>query len=783
MVLTALSLSVFCASHCLAQQNQGAATPAMQGLASQGLHPGKPYLTPGDKTYLIGTQDGNFPDLGSHVKGEMGGLWLHPIKLVDGFWLKLADAADKKESWLMQAKDFINYPYGNRFLYAPVLNGIDIERLQYCPQGKQGVVITCTLYNASARERRLNLDFVVKTDLSPVWFSKENNILDAPDALHWNDAGQLFTASDQQHPWFAAWGASLPAIAHTEGAKTPIETQGQGKAAATTYQLSLKAGETKTLHFVIAGSTENSEAALAACQDLLKNGDKLLKEKKAYYASILQRARIAIPDKKLQQAYTWGKLNTEWLVCDLPATGRFLGAGAVEYPWLFGCDNFYALQGVVETGDFNLAKSTLRAIKNVSEKVNGNGRIIHEMSTNGIVGNKGNSQETAQFPIAVWKVFQWTGDREFLEEMYPAVQKAIDWLLTEKDQNGNLFPEGYGIMEVKGLNAELIDVAVYTQQALEATSQMASLFNEPVAQKDYTQKAALLKSRINTVFWDKEQGSYCDFYGSREQAMQTAKGAIEQLQAATTSGKVNPATAERQQFYKDLLAKFAMLPEGTMKGWFTNKNWVISTPMETGIAPSNQAIGLLDKVRREHCGEYGPYLSAVEKQSMMTIATGVQAMAECQYGRIDQGLWYVDRIVQTFGRVLPGSISEMMPDYGCPVQAWTIYGLASPLVTKIFGINPDAANRTIAFTPNLPSNWNKIQITNLPVGNTAITFGVLKKDRSIEYRLSSSQKGWVYTLQVKGLAGKKYLLNGKTRIAATDEIRFTGLSNRVVVFK
>ncbi len=783
MVFTALSLSVFSAGQCLAQQNQWAATPAMQGLSSHGLHPDKPYLTPGDRTYLIGTQDGNFPDLGSHVKGEMGGLWLHPIKLVDGFWLKLTDAADKKESWLLQAKDFINYPYGNRFLYAPVLNGIDIERLQYCPQGKQGLIVRYTLRNASNRERHLHLDFVVKTDLSPVWFSKENNILDAPDTLQWDEASRMFTANDQQHPWFAAWGSSLPAIAHAEGVKTPIQTRGQGKAAATTYRLSLKAGETRTVSFVLAGSNQNRKDAVAACKELLKNGLQLLEEKKAHYVSILNRSMIDIPDKKLQLAYTWGKLNTEWLVCDLPSTGRFLGAGAVEYPWLFGCDNFYALQGVVETGDFSLAKSTLRAIKNVSEKVNGNGRIIHEMSTNGFVGNKGNSQETAQFPIAVWKVFQWTGDREFLEEMYPAVKKGIAWLLTEKDQNGNLFPEGYGIMEVKGLNAELIDVAVYTQQALEAASQMATLFKESAVQKDYTQKAALLKDRINTLFWDKEQGSYCDFYGSREQAMQTAKGAVEQLQAATASGQLNPATAERQQFYKTLLAKFTTLPEGTMKGWFTNKNWVISTPMETGIAPPDQAIRLLDKVHREHCGEYGPYLSAVEKQSMMTIATGVQAMAECQYGRIDQGLWYVDRIVQTFGRVLPGSISEMMPDYGCPVQAWTIYGLASPLVTMIFGINPDAVNRTITFAPNLPADWNKIQITNLPVGNIAITFGVMKKDRSLEYRLSTSKAGWFYTLRVKGLAGKKYLLNGKTRIAATDEIRFTGQSNRIVVFR
>ena len=34
-------------------------------------------------------------------------------------------------------------------------------------------------------------------------------------------------------------------------------------------------------------------------------------------------------------------------------------------------------------------------------------------------------------------------------------------------------------MEVSGLNAELIDVAVYTQQALEATARVAGLLGEP----------------------------------------------------------------------------------------------------------------------------------------------------------------------------------------------------------------------------------------------------------------------------------------------------------------
>ena len=66
------------------------------------------------------------------------------------------------------------------------------------------------------------------------------------------------------------------------------------------------------------------------------------------------------------------------------------------------------------------------------------------------------------------------------------------------------------------VNAELIDVAVYTQQALEVVSKMAAIFNEPELQHDYSQKAAILKHKINTGFWDDTEGTYCDFYGTIE---------------------------------------------------------------------------------------------------------------------------------------------------------------------------------------------------------------------------------------------------------------------------
>ena len=764
----------------VAQTTDGDVNKIMAGISSYGQTNHKEYLTPGDRAYVVGTQDGNFPDLGSHVQGEMGGLWIPPVKLLDGFWVKLSDGHGKQEKWLQEAREFINYPYGNRFVYAPI-DGIEVERLQFCPMQMQGIVIQFKLKNTSGTLRTLQFSFVAKTDLSPVWFSKENNIIDAVDTVHWVEDKNLFAANDTKHPWFAAWGSSLPVISHQVGAIAPVETMGLGKAASSTYRLQIKPHETKTVVFVVSGSNNDFETARKNYETILKNYGRLLKEKQQRSVDIIRRAKVDIPDKKLQQAYTWAKLNTEWLVSELPEIGRFLGAGAVEYPWLFGCDNSYASQGVAASGDLELAMSTLRTLKRVSEKTNGNGRIIHEMSSNGFVYNRGNTQETPHFAVAVWRVFDWTGDTLFLREMYPYIKKGIQWLLTEQDKNKNLFPEGNGIMEVKGLNAELIDVAVYTQQALEVASHMAAILNEPEQRGEYAQKAAVLKNQINTDFWDEAEGSYCDFYGTREQALSVAEGAIEQLKKGLASAKDSAHTLENQQYYQRLIQQISRFPTGTEKGWFTNKNWVISTPAETQLAPPDKALRLLNKVRKEHCGEYGPYLSAIERRYMMTISTGVQAMAECAYGRTDEAMWYMNKIVETFSKALPGSISEMMPDYGCPVQAWTIYGLATPLLTYVLGINPDAYNKSILISPHFPGHWNKGAVYDLPVGHNTISFAVTKHGRTTTYSLTSVASDWTCILVIRGLGGHRYMLNGKVLTATADEVHLKGKINKVVV--
>src|SRR3954453_10095087 len=101
---------------------------AMDGISNQGKNGSDPYVAAGDRAYLIGTQNGDFPDLGGHVPGEMGGLWIHPIKLIDGFQATVRDSATGQERVLSKAAEFIIYPYGNRFKYGKALDNLDVER-------------------------------------------------------------------------------------------------------------------------------------------------------------------------------------------------------------------------------------------------------------------------------------------------------------------------------------------------------------------------------------------------------------------------------------------------------------------------------------------------------------------------------------------------------------------------------------------------------------------------------------------------------------------------------
>ena len=87
--------------------------------------------------------------------------------------------------------------------------------------------------------------------------------------------------------------------------------------------------------------------------------------------------------------------------------------------------------------------------------------------------------------------------------------------MTENDGNQNSFPDGFGMMEIHGLDSEMIDVATYTQAAFADASHIASVpWERRVWPLNTGKRLSALKTAINREFWSEEFQSYADFMGT-----------------------------------------------------------------------------------------------------------------------------------------------------------------------------------------------------------------------------------------------------------------------------
>jgi hypothetical protein len=262
----------------------------MHGIARQVEGERRPYVTAGDRAYLIGSQDGGFPDMGDHVPGEMGGLWIHPIKLLDGFWASVRDGSNGREAPLSEADQLVTYPYGTLLRYEPVLGGVEVERQELSPDGHPGVVIRYRFRNTTDRARRLELTLAARTELSPVWYSEKIGITDAPDTVAWRTSEHAFVGKDTGHEWYVVWGAADNRAARPTVATHAPRTSGNGATAAARYPVSLGPGSEASLTFVFAGSAGSEAEALRAFRDLAASHASLREQKQRRYAALLERA-------------------------------------------------------------------------------------------------------------------------------------------------------------------------------------------------------------------------------------------------------------------------------------------------------------------------------------------------------------------------------------------------------------------------------------------------------------------------------------------------------------
>ena len=747
-----------------------------------------PYVTAGDRVYMVGHQTGSFPELGWHVKGEMGGIWLHPIKLMDGFEVSLEK--EGKSIILAEASKFINYPTANVHIYQPDEADLIIERWQYVPDGKEGLAVQFLIRNKSDKDQSVQFNLTGHADLMPVWLGERTYMIDGQDSASFNKAKNIWEIKDSSSPWALVYGLDLPYDSYAE---VNNELLGKGVSTSTTVQLDLAAGSQQVVNLTIAGSINSMAKAIETMEDINKNRIEYLSDKRDRLALLASQSRLTIPDKELEETFEWLKYNCDWLVRTVPGIGTGISAGIPDYPWWFGVDSEYSLRGYTAIGQTDIVNKTIKLIDSVSNAVNGNGKIIHEMSTNGAVFNEGNINETPQFASLIWETYLWNGDEEFLRKYFPTIKNGMNWLLEENDSNKNLFPDGFGMMEIHGLDSEMIDVAAYTQRAFEDASKIAAELGETDTAKEYFEIASKLKTAINNDFWSEEFASYADFIGTDEQTLHLIDDAI--VRADTLNKPW--AIEELEQ------TKTAILNNRSEEArpFVLHHNWVVNTPMEMKIAEEDKAIKALNTAER-FVNPFGVFVTGIDRDesagsddgsfqgskvfsytgAVMTLPTGVQAIAENNYGRPDKALDYIRRMTRSFSYALPGSMYEVSPDYGMMTQAWNIYSYAVPIVQQFFGIQPVASKKLIQLKPVMPSEWDEASLENVIIADNEISVFYTVIEGSTRIEVYQSQPDWTIELQMPYTDQKNYqLVEGDAAMSKNKSLAvYTGSGPKMV---
>ena len=756
--------------------NRGPTLTATERLAA------KRYAAAGDRAYVIGTADGRFPPMGWHIRGEMGGVWAHPIKLLDGYWFALDG------TWLPPATSFTAGPGYARMAF-PETAGLQVTRTEVAPDGIPAVLVGLTLRSATRKARTVELALDARSELMGAypwgWTAPSAGELNGRDTGQYDARAGALAFREPGKPWWALVGSRARPQAGEVGdgfwGPVPPEERpdylefGNGTGGRLRWQVRVPASGVATFWVAVAGSHASRKAAGDALRDALARPEAHLDRKVRQRQELLARTRVRLPDERLQAAFDWGKLNladlrrtaTDLAVRDVDegraypepagrlaeATG--IGAGYPDYPWLFATDGAYTAYPLMVSGQWDTAIAHLRAIRDVSRLVNGDtGKVVHEVVTDGSVyfgasDDRGNTNETAQFATAVHLVWRWTGNDAFLDEMYAFVRDGLRYVTSTLDADGDRWPEGSGMVERDGMGAEKLDVAAYTWQALLALEDMAASQRDRATAAWARRQAAGMRARFDAAWWMPGLGLYADSLCN---------------QAVTPGdGWVNYCQAPGQQLQQ--------------------RHWINATPMEVGLAPAGHAATALDNLEGAaftgdcglfHTGPGGGPTGAGERKCW-TLPTSVMAVAEVTYGRPDAALRYLRAIADQLALEMPGALPEITPspeyepfvdfrERAMFMQAWSSYGIQWPVIASFLGIRPHAPQRALEVIPHVPGSWPGLEVRDLRVGRGTLAASASHHGRASTTRVSAAPGGWRlvigHTLP-HGAAVSKVLLDGR----------------------
>ena len=665
----------------------------------------KPFSVVGPHGALLGQQNGIYE------------AWIFPWKIFSGMRMTVDMEnypvpidVNKQAAWIDVRPDHTTITYSHA--------NFTIQQIMLAPKQASDGTGVLVFYRIQA-VRPLTLTFSFEPILQRMW-PAESNDRPSPEWVRTEGASGFFIL----HNVFPEHSVALA----IPGAESGILPPYQERAAAWPLQFVVHFDPKHDANVLwpLCVSLANQPRSQADWAESLKklsdSASSIWTANQKYYQDFLsQHTSIETPDESLNSAFSWAEVSIDQLrVQTFKSPRQALTAGFVSsgdsarpgFGWFFGRDGFWSLYAVNSYGDFATAREEIDFL--LSHQRN-DGKIMHEWSQTADLVNWSalpyqwaSSDATALLQMAVDDYLKISGDADFVRTNWDALARAWQFE-TSHDSPDGIYnnSEGSGWVEswIPSMPQQEIYLAALDQQASTAFANLAETTEHNDLALQAKQRAARIAAKIEEEYFS----TASQFYAFSR----NPDGSVDDTPT------VFPSVAWWDGSYR------LNQPAKMLSRWASSE---FSTDWGTRI--------LSDRV-----SFYDPI--SYHQGTVWPLFTGWVSVAEYRAGRTLSGYAHLMQNANLTWAQDLGSVTELLSGQFYQVlgrstahQLWSSAMVISPVLRGMFGLEWNAANRTLSIAPQLPADWNTATVRHLPLGDSSLDLSFSRQGRELIVRAS-----------------------------------------------
>ena len=515
-----------------------------------------------------------------------------------------------------------------------------------------------------------------------------------------------------------------------------------GEDGAVRFAIRLRPGEEKRIHFAVAPVVDGKRPGVLPTEQALA-------EVRRIHEEWLQQCRKMESDNPvLNRLYERGALDLRVLLTDF-GRGLFPVAGLPWYAVPFGRDSLIAaLQALSFCPD--IARVTLLTMadwQGTAEdpwKDEQPGKIMHELRRGELARSGqvpfapyyGTIDATPLFVLLAAEYAHWTGDTETIEQLLPALERALAWIDQYGDRDGDGFLEyicessggianqgwkdsGNSVVHDSGELARppiaLVEVQGYVYQGKQRLAPILAKLGHREWAERLQAEADQLRQRFDGAFWMPDEQFYAIALDAEKRQVRSVTSNPGHLLMSGLIGADRAEQVARRLVSADMFSGYGIRTMSVRSAGYNPMSY-----HNGSVWPHDNSLILLGMSRLGLKTEAGIVVSGL-----------LRAAEHFEYARLPELFCGYDTSI---GTPVPYPVA-------CSPQAWAA-GTSFVLVRTMLGLEPAALDGVIRLNPFLPPEINRLTVRDIPVAGGRLTV-VLRRaeDGSVQAEVPEAPAG------------------------------------------